>query len=218
MQIKNIILTLTSSLKNQDLNSVSFFQELSSFAKEKKISLYLVTGLNKEVGKNLVIKNKLTSFFSSKNIFHVSENYLKSLSEIDQEIRREKYLLSKEYVDEYFKIYFLNNIKPKLNTEKTLVIGEDVWLDAYYVVEYSKANVLLIKPKITFNKESFDSNLKTINSVSLDFKELKNSFETKQTFDYTKLKSFAKNYLMNKSIGKINLNIDYEKLYKKKEK
>ncbi len=217
MYYNNLIIGFSENLFDRGLNikNYNFFRKLSSFLKKNKISFYLVTGLMKDVGDKVVSDNKLDLIFDSNHIFHVDSDYLDSLSEIDREIRFEKFKKDPNYVDEYFKIYFLNKIKPELNTNKTIFFGQDIWTDAYYVVEYSKVNALLLKQNIFFNKEVYSNDLKTIPTINLSLSEISIFLKEKKDFDYTPLKSFAKNYLISKTIGKINLNVDYKKLYKK---
>jgi len=199
------------NLNHYDLG---FLKEISSYLSDKKINLYFLSGLKEEVGLKMVIDTKLYSIFKKENIFHVTESYLSSLVEIDQEIRQEKYKISKDYVDQYFKVYFLTKLKPELNCEKTLFIGNDIWTDAYYISEYTSSNVVLFSPKLTFNQEAYDKDLKTI-TVIKNLKDFKTIIEKETDFNYTKLKSFAKNYLVSKSIGKLDLNLDFKKIYKK---
>jgi hypothetical protein len=199
------------NLNHYDLD---LLKEISSYLSDKKINLYFLSGLNEDVGDKIVKKKKLTSIFKKENIFHVTNDYLLSLVEIDQEIRQEKYKISKDYIDQYFKIYFLTKLKPELNCEKTLFIGNDIWTDAYYIAEYTSSNVVLASPKITFNQEDYDKDLKTL-TVIKNFNDFKKILENKTDFNYSKLKSFAKNYLVSKTIGKLDLNLDFEKIYKK---
>jgi hypothetical protein len=217
MYYNNLIIGYSDHLFNNHLNNSSFniLLKLSSFLKENNISFYLLTGMMKDVGEKVIEDNKINLIFDEKHIFHVDKKYLDSLSEIDREIRFEKFNQNSKYVDEYFKIYFLNKLKPEINNGKTLFVGQDIWTDAYYIVEYSKINILLLKPNIYFNKEKYLNELKTIPTINLSLDDLSNFLKTKKDFDYTPLKSFAKNYLISKTIGKINLNVDYKKLYKK---
>ena len=219
MIFSNIVFGLSDVLiKNNSSKKINFnyLEELVKFAKKNNITLYLVTGLKEEIGTKLVKLNKLDSFFDTKNIFHVTDEYFNSLSKIDKEIRLEKYNSDIIYYDEYFKIYFLTKIKPKLNNLKTLFIGQDLWSDAYYISEYTKSNVALIKPFISFNKEEHTTDLKTLNILEPSFSDFKDILTVKREFDYAALKAFAKNYLFKKTVGKLNFNIDYTKLYKKK--
>jgi hypothetical protein len=219
MIFNNVIFGLSDILiKNHSAKKINYkyLSELVTFSKNNNISLYLVTGLKDEIGLKIIKKHKLDTFFKLENIFHVTDVYFQSLSDIDREIRSEKYKQDKNYLDDYFKIYFLTKIKPKLNTKKTLYVGHDLWSDAYYITEYTKVNVLLLKQFISFNNELYETDLKTINVINPSFSDFKEVLTKKRVFDYTKLKSFAKNYLLTKTIGKINLNLDYSKLYKKK--
>jgi len=217
MFFKNIVFGSLNNLdEDQTRNLLIFLKEVFKYLKENNVSFYFISGFSEDFGRRFVKENNLETIFSKENIFFVNNEYLSSLSDIDREIRSEKYEKSKAYADEYFKIYFLNKIKPEINNENTLFIGRDVWSDAYYLSEYTKVNVCLLKPFITFNKENHLTDLKTIHTLDLNIDNFKEFLNNKQVFDYAKLKSFGKNYLITKSVGKINLNVDLKKVYKKK--
>jgi hypothetical protein len=209
MNFENIIF---GNINNFDK---ALLKEIIDHLNEKKINYFYLSGLNEDFGKEYIKNNNLDYFFNINKIYHVDQSYLDTLSEIDLEIRKEKYKVSKDYIDQYYKIYFLTKLKPNLNNEKTLFIGSDIWTDAYYISEYTLANVVLLKPEITFNKEEFNKDLKTINCFE-NISDFKKIIEEETEFNYSKLKSFAKSYLISKTVGKLDL--DLSKIYKKSDK
>ncbi|MDD4049398.1 MAG: hypothetical protein PHX47_00120 [Candidatus ainarchaeum sp.] len=209
MNFENIIF---GNINNFDK---ALLKEIIDHLNEKKINYFYLSGLCEDFGKEYIKNNNLDYFFNINKIYHVDQSYLDTLSEIDLEIRKEKYKVSKDYIDQYYKIYFLTKLKPNLNNEKTLFIGSDIWTDAYYISEYTLANVVLLKPEITFNKEEFNKDLKTINCFE-NISDFKKIIEEETEFNYSKLKSFAKSYLISKTVGKLDL--DLSKIYKKSDK
>jgi len=193
----------------------SLLKEIIDYLNEKEINYFYLSGLNEDFGKEYIKNNNFDYFFNFNKIYHVDKSYLDTLSEIDLEIRNNNYKKSNDYIDQYYKIYFLTKLKPNLNNEKTLFIGNDIWTDAYYISEYTLANVILFKSKITFNKEEFNKDLKTINCFE-NISDLKKIIEEETEFNYSKLKSFAKSYLISKTVGKLDL--DLSKIYKKSDK
>lgn len=213
MQFKNIVISSNEFLNSE--KSLTFFKQFKENL-SSKINLFLVSGNLKEDVFSLIKKQKLDFIFNEENVYFVSENYLNSLNEIDRKIRCEKYKLNKNYFDEYFKVYFLNNIRKDLNNNDTLFIGKDIWNDAYYLTEHTKVNVLLVKDFLSFNKKEYKKELKTLHTIDFDFNKLNDFLSSNKEFNYSTLKSFSKNYLMSNIVGKLNLNIDYKKLYEKK--
>ncbi|NCP72431.1 hypothetical protein GW835_03515 [archaeon] len=193
----------------------SLLKEIIDYLNEKEINYFYLSGLNEDFGKEYIKNNNFDYFFNFNKIYHVDKSYLDTLSEIDLEIRNNNYKKSNDYIDQYYKIYFLTKLKPNLNNEKTLFIGNDIWTDAYYISEYTLANVILFKSKITFNKEEFNKDLKTINCFE-NISDFKKIIEEETEFNYSKLKSFAKSYLISKTVGKLDL--DLSKIYKKSDK
>lgn len=217
MQTQNIIFTnskLFGSL-HTDL-AHTFLEKLNVFSKKQNISLYFLTELREQQASSFLNQNKIiNNFFLKENIINISNDYLLSLSEIDIELRQQKYELNEFYIDSYFKIYFIKN-NPTFNSLNTLVIAQDIWSDAYYLTQYTASRVLLLKPFLSFNSEKFNSSLKSLPCIDLDFKDLKKHLQKKEKDNYDVLRSFAKNYLFNKTISSLDLNIDFSKLYKKK--
>lgn len=212
MYFKNIVFNLSNHFTDKKEESVLFFKDICNYAKKNGINIYLVSGYKEKKAKELLSLLKLKDF---KNIYFVDSNYLKSLPEIDNLIRDEKYLKNQDYFDDYYKVFFLTKQNELLNNKNTLFIGHDIWTDAYYISEYTLANVILLKPFITFNNKKYLKPLKTINTIDINFKDFKNLLDKEIVFDYSNLKSFAKNYLLQESLGKVDLNLDFKKLFKK---
>jgi hypothetical protein len=212
MYFKNIVFNLSNLFLEEKEKSILFFKELYNYAKKNEIEVYFVSGYKEKNTKELIFQLGLENF---KNIYFVDDSYLKSLPEIDNLIRSDKYLKNKDYFDDYYKVFFLTKQKFKLNTKNTLFIGSDIWTDAYYISEYTSANVILLNQFLTFNNKKYLKTLKTINTIDLKFKEFENLLEKEVDFDYSNLKTFAKKYLLQESIGKIDLNLDFKKLFKK---
>jgi hypothetical protein len=179
--------------------------------------LYLVTGLKEEIANKLILENNLLSYFKKENIISVTDDYLSSFSEMDKEIKLNKYKINNKSVDEYLKIHFITKVQPELNNGETLFIGRDIWFDAYYISKYTNANVVLIKEILTYNNKIYTENIETINLVSFSFEDIKKFLEAKNKFDYTALHSFADNIIYKKIVGKLDFSkVDLKKIIKKK--
>lgn len=214
MDFENIVFNLSSFINNKTETEL-FFKEFLKFSTENNLKFYLVSGFKEEKTFKIIEKFNLSFIFNKKNVFSVSKEYLSDLNTVDYNIRIEKYKQNSEYVDEYFKIYFLNKLKANINNNKTLFVGHDIWTDAYYISEYTKSHVLLLKPSLSFNNKKYDKDLKTINTIDLKYDDFKTFILNPQTFNYANLKSFAKNYIMSTMVGKLDLNLDFDKIYKK---
>lgn len=194
---------------------LTYFDELVSYFKEKNISFYLVTGLKKEKCEKLVSEFKLDAYFDKDKIIFIDDKYLESLSEIDRDLRDKHFKEDEFYSDDYHKVYFINNSK-ELNTGNTLFIGHDLWTDALYISRYTKANVVLLKDTLSYNKEEYKGDLKTIYTVESNFKSFKDFLESEKMFNYSALSNFAHKKIYGQMVGQLNFgNVDFGKVLEK---
>jgi len=219
--MKNIVFGLYDVLikGNLDINiDTSYLKELSTFAKENKINLYLVTGLKKDIGEKIIADNNLLDYFKEDNIIYISEDYHSYLSDLDLKLRNEKYKDNFNYCDDYLKVHFITKQKPELNQQSTLFIGHDLWTDAYYISKYTNANVVLINLTLSYNNKPHIKDINTLHVIEPNFNNLKDYLVNKKEFDYRALHEFARKMLHDQIMGSLNLgNIDFSKVIKKKE-
>ncbi len=195
----------------------SYLSSLSDFAKENHKELFLISGLHEDVNQDVLHQNNLDNFFKQENIFCVNSDYLKSLNEIDQQLREENYSKNKYYVDDYFKIYLFNQ-KPELfSPQNTLYVGHDIWTDAFYLRRFTKINFVLLNQTISNNGKPFERAIKYSHIIDPSFEVFKNYLSVPHVFDYSFLDSYINTTLQKNVIGLLDLsNLDLSKLVKKK--
>jgi hypothetical protein len=178
----------------------SFMSELVDYSKENKKELFLITGLDADKGESIIIQNGIDSYFSKENIFHVSEKYYDALSEIDKELKEQAKQNDSSYCDEYYKVYFFNNVY-KHKKEETLYIGHDVWTDAYYLSKYAAIDTILLKDTLTNNSAPNIMEIKEVQVVDSCFPIIKSYLEEEKQFNYEPLHKYANKLLYKEMVG-----------------
>ncbi|MFH0905748.1 MAG: hypothetical protein V1824_00240 [archaeon] len=183
----------------------SYLSQLYSLCKENKISLNLISGLNKEKTQFLVFQNNLDSVFKKKNLICVSEKYLSTLSDLDRQLRYEKEQKDKQYYDTYYKIFYFNN-EYKKPPKSTLFVGHDVWTDAYYLRRFTKIDCVLLDKSYSYNNNPLSKKIEGLNTITPTIDELKIHLLTDQKYDYSGLDLYSKRILQQTIFGS-NLNL-----------
>lgn len=178
----------------------SFMSELVDYAKENKKELFLISGLDAEKGEEIIKKNGIDAYFSKKNIHHISEKYYDTLSEIDKELKEQAKQNDPNYSDEYYKVYFFNNIY-KHKKEKTLFLGHDIWTDAYYLTKYAGIDTILLKDTLTNNSAPNLIEIKDLHIVDPNFQEIKSYLEEEKKFNFEPLHNYAEKLIYKEMVG-----------------
>jgi len=193
-----------------------YLKELAAFCKSNNISMYVVTGVKKEIAEPIVKKNNLLDYFCPENIIYIDDSYLSSLSPEDKELKEKKFNENNLAEDDYHKIHFLKT--NKLDTNDTLFVGHDIWTDAFYLRRYTKANVILIKDTISNNHNPFIDDIKELQIITPDFELLKKYLVEPIVFNYSYLDSYATKALQRNLIGAIDFaKLDISSIIKKKQ-
>jgi len=206
---------LTKGHQYKDMN-IDYLNDLVAFCKENNIKMHLVTGLRKEIAEPIIKENNLLNYFDEKNIAYIDDTYLNSLSPEDKELKEKKYKENPIAEDDYHKIHFLKH--NNLDTDDSLVIGHDVWTDAFYVRRYTKANIILVKETFSNNHKPFIEDIKKLHVITPDYELFKKYLVEKPEFDYSYLNSYATKALQRNLIGAIDFaKLDMASIIKKKQ-
>ena len=178
----------------------SFMSELVDYSKDKKIELFLISGLDKDLGEKTVKEQGIDSYFSKDKIYHIDESYYNSLTEIDKELKEQAKLKEQNYSDEYYKVYFFNNLYtgPK---DKTVYVGHDIWTDAYYLSKYASIDIVLLRGTLTNNSAPNIIEIKDLQIIDSSFSEIKEYLETEKQFNYEPLYKYADKLLYKEMVG-----------------
>ncbi len=177
-----------------------FMSELVDFSKDNNIDLFLITGLDKENGQKLVKEHGIDSYFDNNKIYHIEQSYSDSLSEIDKEIKEQAREKDPNYCDEYYKVYFFNNLY-KQAKENTLFLGHDIWTDAYYLSKYANIDVILLKDTLSNNHSPHLIEIKDLHIIGPTFEVIKEHLEKEKKFNFEPLNNYANKQLYKEMIG-----------------
>jgi hypothetical protein len=195
---------------------LEYLNDLKTFCKENNIKMYLVTGLRKEIGESIIKEHNLLDYFEESNIAYIDDSYLNSLSPEDKELKEKKFKENPNSEDDYHKIHFLK--QNKLDIDDSLVVGHDIWTDAFYIRRYTKANVILIKETISNNHKPFIEEIKKLHVITPDYELFKKYLIETPEFDYSYLNSYATKALQRSLIGAIDFGkLDMASIIKKKQ-
>lgn len=193
-----------------------FMSELVDYAKQNNKVLFLITGLDKEKGQELIRLNGIDAYFPENKIYHIDDKYYDTLSPIDKELKEDAKSKDSNYCDEYYKVYFFNNLYagPK---KETLFVGHDIWTDAYYLSKYSEIDVVLFKDTLTNNSAPNLSNIKDLQIIDSNFEIIKEYIETEKQFNYTALHTYAEKLIYKEMVGSslFNSNLSVGKILDK---
>lgn len=193
---------LIDKKNNKKTYIYDYLERLSEFCEKNNKNIFLLTGLKEEVAKKVVEEHKLNKFFKEKNIINISKEYEDSLCDLDKQLRKEKYKNNFFYVDEYFKVFFLNN-QYLQKKEETIYVGFDVWTDGYYLKRYTNVDFILIEEFLKNNTEKIKKEtFPDLHILNPSFEDLKKYLTEEKEFVYCSLESFAKKYLHTGFIGK----------------
>jgi len=195
---------------------IEYLSDLKTFCKENNINMYLVTGLRKEIAMPIIKENNLLNYFEENNIAYIDDSYLNCLSPEDKELKEKKFKENPNAEDDYHKVHFLK--ENKLDIDDSLVVGHDIWTDAFYIRRYTKANVILVKETLSNNHKPFIEEIKKLHVITPEYELFKKYLVEKPEFDYSYLNSYATKALQRSLIGAIDFGkLDMASIIKKKQ-
>ena len=125
-------------------------EELTSFCREKKIELFLVSGFHESVALHKFSAAGFGEFFDKEHFVCVDEVYIGNKSEADMRLHRSNLEKDKDFADNYFKQVFISDkLKEKRIAHKdALLLGDDLWVDGYYTTRFSKIDFAIFEEHI----------------------------------------------------------------------
>ena len=122
-------------------------EKLQDLEKKNSITLFLITGLHEEVAVKKIKKSGIAKYFKKENIYYVTKDYIQQKHEIDRQRHLAQLDKDPEFNDRYFKQYIIKKIidRGKIPKEEMLLIGHDIWTDAFYTMRFSGIDFALLK-------------------------------------------------------------------------
>jgi len=134
--------------KDVDCDKVNeILGNLQKLEKELDFHMFLISSVAEKPTDERIKKCGIKKYFKAENVFCVDKEYIDSKDELDK-TRLEKQLKDDhEFSDEYFKQHIINNyiLEKDIQKEMVVLIGHDVWTDAFYTRKFSQIDVALVK-------------------------------------------------------------------------
>ncbi len=145
------ILANYQEYKVDEARAQKFFKKLSEFCLENKIDLYVVSGYHEKIAKKGFLESFVSKELKESNFFFVDENYLLSKADMDEKLHRSNLEKDPNFNDSFFKQTIVSKIlaEKKLSVKDSLLLCNDVWVDAYYTTRFSKTDFALFEDNIT---------------------------------------------------------------------
>ena len=144
------ILLAHKNYSPNEKRSNEFMDQLANFCKKEKVDLYLLSGYHEKIAKKEFKKFKLKKYFDKNHFFFVDEEYIGAKAKVDEKIHRDALEKDSEFVDSYFKQVAISKVmeKDSVSKEEVLLLGNDIWVDAYYTTRFTKVNFALFEENI----------------------------------------------------------------------
>ena len=179
-------------IKEKDID---FFKKVLDL---KDIDLFLIIGKYKED----VDFKEFEQFIKTENIFTISKKYLDSLTEMDKNIKTEKYEKYKNnYYDEYYKIFFFKE-ECLFNQVEILYLGHDIWTDGYYLSNFTSVDFVLFKDILTNNNNQNVPEIKDLYLIDLSLSQIEEHLFSDKHYNYLPLNNYVKKELYSQIFGK----------------
>ncbi len=193
-----------------------FFEQLADFCEKKKILLYVLSGFHESVAHKKFDESFLKGKFDKKNFVCATEKYVLNKTVADQKIYREKISSDPEFNDSFFKQVFIESVlkEKKVSQKDALLFGDDVWVDGYYTMRFSKIDFALFEEHLVDRGNKVDR-LNGLAYFSLDFNSAKILIEKFPQINTASLDKFVFETMKKVLIGD-SLNESMTKAIKKR--
>ena len=173
-------------------NATKFAKKLSAYCNKNKIELFLISGLHEKVALKKYKTSFIKDIIKKENFFFVDEKYISNKSELDEKLHRENLEKDIGFEDSFFKQIIISKIveEKKLAPYDILLLCNDVWVDGYYTMKFSKVDFALFEN----NLKDRSNPVERINGLAyfnFDFKTVKTLLDDFPVIDYSSLDKFV---------------------------
>ena len=186
------LLTELKDYKPDEKRAKKFMEELSSYCKENKIKLCLVSGYHEDIAKKKFGESFLTEYFDENCFHYVDEEYLKNKADADEALHREHLEKDPEFNDSYFKQVAMQKHMEEdgVSTDEVLLLSDDIWVDGFYTIKFSKVDFAIFEENIT-ERGNPTKRIPGLAYFNLDFDSVKVLVEDFPEVDTSKLEKFV---------------------------
>ncbi|MCX6803162.1 MAG: hypothetical protein NTY48_01175 [Candidatus Diapherotrites archaeon] len=179
-----------------------FLADLAKFCSKESIELFLVSGRHFIVAKPLIVEMGFEKFFDDSHFLCVDDNYISSKHEMDK--LRHKESISKDpfFADTYFKQVAIINIldKNNFNPKGALLLSDDIWVDGYYSMRFSKIDFAILEDNI-LDRGKPACKIEGLAYFSLDFSVVRPLLTNFPDIDYSGLDKYVFESMKHALVG-----------------
>lgn len=189
-----------------------FVKGLSDFCLKNNIELFLISGLHENVAVEYFENSFVKNFFVKENFFFVDEDYISSKNENDEKLHRNNLEKDSSFNDSFFKQTIISKIliEKNLQKEDAILFCNDVWVDGYYTMRFSKIDFAIFENNIVDRGKKIEKILGLI-YFNFNFSSVKKLLEDFPVVDY----SFLEKYVFEVMKGVLMKDVDLNKLKEK---
>ena len=171
------VLTNYKEYVANDAKVKEFVKLLSSFCKENKIEVFLVSGHHETIAKQKMIEKKFHTYFDESHFAFVDEKYIESKGEEDKKLHKDGLSKDVNFNDSFFKQVFIQRLlkEKDLNEKDALLLCNDIWVDGYYTSRFSKIDFALFEENLT-DRGNKTERLSGLAYFNFDFDTVKQLF------------------------------------------
>lgn len=172
----------------------TFVKELTDFCDSKGIKVFFLSGFHKNVVLEKIKKSFFNDFFSEDTFFCVDDSYIAGKEETDAKLHKDNLEKDSYFRDAYFKQTIINSKLKELSLEPkdVLLLGNDIWVDGYYTMKFSKVDFALFKDNLMDRGKPAEP-ISGLAYYTLDFDSVKLLLENFPKVDFSALDKYVFN-------------------------
>lgn len=128
----------------------NLLDDLIPYCKKKKVELFIISGHHETIAQKKLLEAELHTYFDKGHFLFVDEEYISSKAEVDQKLHRDGLEKDPHFIDSYFKQVAIQKIlaQKKIPQKDALLFGDDLWVDGYYTMRFSKIDFALFEENL----------------------------------------------------------------------
>ncbi len=170
----------------------NFLDDLIPYCKKKKVELSIISGHHCIVAQKKLHDGELHPYFDKEHFLCVDEEYISSKAEVDQKLHRDGLEKDPHFIDSYFKQGAIQKVlsEKKIPLKNALLLGDDLWVDGYYTMRFSKIDFALFEENLLDRGKSIQP-ISGLAYFKLEFDSVKSLIEKFPKVDNSALDKYV---------------------------
>lgn len=170
----------------------NFLDDFTNYCRKKKIEFYILSGHHAPIAQKKLAEGELHNYFDKEHFLSVDEEYILGKAEVDQNLHREGLKKDPHFIDSYFKQIAIQKVlaAKKLLPKDALLFGDDLWVDGYYTMRFSKIDFALFEENLLDRGKSVQP-ISGLAYFKLEFDSVKSLVEKFPKVDYSALDKYV---------------------------